>query len=67
MKERTLRMQVLIDAILYYSQNIGGEQKIEEVNAKALVEEIIEEINPPSSFHFDINLTCPHFTLTERS
>jgi len=61
MKERTLRMQVLIDAILYYSQNIGGEQKIEEVNAKALVEEIIEEINPPSSFHFDINFDMPAF------
>ncbi len=61
LKERTLRMQVMIDAILNYSKNIGGEQKIELVDSKTLIEEIIQEISPPPSFNFQINLNMPEF------
>ena len=59
--ERVVRMQDMIDAILNYSKNISGELKVEIVDSKALVKEIIEEICPPPSFHFRIHPDLPQF------
>ena len=61
LKEQVVRMQGMIDAILDYSKNIGGENIIELVDSKNLIKEIIEEIGPPSSFHFDIHPDLPKF------
>ncbi len=66
LKERTLRMQVMIDAILNYSKNIGGRQELEMVDSGVLIKEIIEEIGPPSSFQFYINPKMPQL-LTHRT
>jgi PAS domain S-box-containing protein len=66
LKERTLRMQVMIDAILNYSKNIGGRQELEMVDSRVLIKEIIEEIEPLSSFHFHINPKMPQL-LTHRT
>jgi len=61
LKERVIRMQVMIDAILNYAKNIGGEMKVEAVDANALIKEIVEEISPPASFHFHIHPDLPTF------
>lgn len=61
LKEQVIRMQVMIDAILNYSKSIGGKHTVELVDSKILINEIIEEVNPPSNFHFHIHPDLPRF------
>lgn len=61
LKERVIRMQLMIDAILNYSKNIGGAMNVEPVDSKALIKEIIGEIHPPESFNFHIAPDLPTF------
>ncbi|MBT3922842.1 MAG: PAS domain-containing protein [Nitrospina sp.] len=61
MKEQVIRMQTMIDAILEYSKDIGGEHKMELVNTQTLIKEIIEEAHAPASFRFHIHPDLPKF------
>jgi PAS domain S-box-containing protein len=59
LKEQVIRMQEMIDAILDYSKNIGGENKMELVDSKELIKEIIGEFGRPSNFQFNIHHNLP--------
>jgi PAS domain S-box-containing protein len=66
LKERVIRMQTMIDSILHYSKNIGGELEVEQVDSKTLIKEVIEEICPPANFQFHIHPDLPKL-LTHRT
>lgn len=65
MTSRTGRMQTLIDGILHYSRMANTRLEIEETSSKELIISIIDLLDAPSHFKFDIQDNLPEL-ITEK-
>jgi len=59
LRGRVYRMEALIDGILQYSRVGRSNTELETVDTKKLVDEVIDSLQPPKSFHIDIQSTLP--------
>ena len=65
MKNRTVRMQHLIDSILHYSRMANMKSHPEIVNVRQLLEGVLEMVSPPPHFKVILGDSFPSF-LTEK-
>jgi signal transduction histidine kinase len=54
LKGRVRRMNNLIEGILSYSRSVGEEERIDEVNLRDLVEEVVEVVSPPGNIKIEL-------------
>jgi PAS domain S-box-containing protein len=59
LRSRVKRMEGLINGLLYYSRIGRTHVPIETVDVRALIEEIIDSLAPPSTFTFNIGAELP--------
>jgi PAS domain S-box-containing protein len=59
LRSRVKRMEGLINGLLYYSRIGRTHMPVETVDVRALIEEIIDSLAPPSTFTFNIAAELP--------
>ena len=62
MKNRTSRLQALVDGILHYSKMANITESKEEFSVKELVNSIIDLLSPPNNFRFEVSDNLPVIT-----
>lgn len=61
LRGRVRRMEALIEGILQYSRVGRLDAEIEMVDTNALVEEVIDSLQPPAEFRIDVDPQMPSF------